>query len=67
MNKFNVVVVDWTEDDGYVYEFECIRQFGTNTFIIVKKFEDGDAAEKYAKDYDCIILHNVRVRHKVKK
>lgn len=63
----NYKIIDNLEDDGYVYEFECVRQLDTNTFMIVKKFEDGDAAEKYAKDYYCIILHNVRIRHKVKK
>ena len=31
-----------------------------NKFNVLDWIEDDGAAEKYAKDYDCIILHNVR-------
>lgn len=65
INKFNVI--DCTEDDCHVYEFQCVSQLDANTLMIVKKFEDINDAEKYARDYCCAILHNVKIQHRVKK
>lgn len=65
MNKFNVI--DYTEDDGHVYEFQCVSQLDANTLMIVKKFEDINDAEKYARDYCCAILYNDRVKKQLTK
>lgn len=65
MAKFHVM--SEIPDNGYVYEFECARQLDSNTFMIVKHFSNARDAEKYAKDYDCVILHNVRVQGKIFK
>lgn len=65
MTKFHVM--DMTKEDEYVYEFECARQLDENTFVVVRKFSNPQLAEEYAKGFDCVILHNVRVQGKVKK
>lgn len=65
MCKFHVI--DKISNDGFIYEFQCARQLDDNTFLIVKNFDNAPAAEEYAKGYDCVILHNVRVAGKVKK